>query len=228
MSALLKQGVNPNEKHDSISVLYRAAELGNTPVVHLLLDSGACIEIGDKYRWTPLHIACHRGRKEVVQVLIARGADVNATTSKCAHDQERPSGLWKGHAWCGTTLHLATMGGHSDIVEILFQNNIDCHANSEPPANEHSRKQFRLPDGAGPTALNIALEHGTFYGRQCDALGPERLRIAQLLVNAGLMVQGKLRWFTLGEMLCFKDFPDLWDALVAGDSKDEQIPQKSD
>ena len=57
----------------------------------------------DNERVTPLHVAAGKGHKAVVQLLLARGADVNATM--------RGRGI--------TSLNLAAHGGHTDVVRIL-------------------------------------------------------------------------------------------------------------
>jgi hypothetical protein len=47
-------------------------------VLRLLVDGGASINHMDKYGWTALHIAVHRGFRTVATLLLDRGADVNA------------------------------------------------------------------------------------------------------------------------------------------------------
>ena len=54
-----------------------AASEGNSSIIELMLDSGACIEDTDKEGLTALAWACVRGRLSAVQCLIDRGADVN-------------------------------------------------------------------------------------------------------------------------------------------------------
>jgi len=51
---------------------------------------------------TPLHWAAAMGRKEIVVLLIAKGADVNAKTKAGR-----------------TPLHAAQKNGHTEIVELL-------------------------------------------------------------------------------------------------------------
>jgi hypothetical protein len=74
------------------------------------------------------------------------------------------------------------------------------------------------------SALHLALDTGTHYGRRGKALCEERLQIAQLLVDAGAMVHGVLGKMDLEEMLEFRNFPGLWDALFAGDAIDGGMP----
>ena len=51
----------------------------------LLSDYGIDIEADDKHQedsWTNLHWACRYGHHQIVQLLLNRGADINAQTSK--------------------------------------------------------------------------------------------------------------------------------------------------
>jgi len=57
-----------------------------------------------------LHFAAHVGHKEIVELLIANGADVNA----------KDSGI--------IPLNLATGGGHMEIVELLIAAGADVNA----------------------------------------------------------------------------------------------------
>jgi hypothetical protein len=57
----------------------------NVRVVAALLDKGAKIDARDKEGITPLMWACSRGAVKLVELLIARGADVNARSSKRGH-----------------------------------------------------------------------------------------------------------------------------------------------
>lgn len=58
--------------------LYKAAEYGQIGAVNLLLDKGADINARDRIKWrrnTSLHVAAKLGRKKIVMILLARGAD---------------------------------------------------------------------------------------------------------------------------------------------------------
>jgi len=63
---------------------------------------------------TPLHLAVMDGRKEIVETLIEKGADVNATN-------------WKGN----TPLHLALIGDHKEIAERLLKEDTDVNTMNE-------------------------------------------------------------------------------------------------
>ena len=63
---------------------------------------------------TPLHWAAVGGHKDVVELLLAHGAEVNARYSD-------------GY----TPLHYAAANGHKDVVELLLANEADVNAKDE-------------------------------------------------------------------------------------------------
>ena len=63
---------------------------------------------------TPLHLAANKGNKEIAELLLAKGADVNAKDK---------------FGW--TPLHEAAVGGHVALVELLLANKADVNAKDE-------------------------------------------------------------------------------------------------
>ena len=92
MSALLEAGAEPNISsgpHYERGTPMRAAvfRLRSQPavsraVVSLLLRHGADVNLGSEMGLTPLHIASIFGCCEIIPVLLAAGADVNAILSE--------------------------------------------------------------------------------------------------------------------------------------------------
>lgn len=188
---------------------------GSIELLSTLLDHDADIEAADVYGWRPLHVACYRGRTPMVEALIAKGADVNCPTQAWNDRDDKPTGLYLAEPWAGTPLHLAAMGAHLDIVRILLGLGVDIHASTETGKMNFL---YRSP-GHGPTALHLVLDTDIHYGRQGQVLSGDRLRIAQLLVNAGASrVRGIVSQMNLEQRAQFHEFPDLWEALVAGDA----------
>ncbi|GAI46299.1 unnamed protein product, partial [marine sediment metagenome] len=72
------------------------------------------LECTDKWDWTPLHHAAWRGNKDVVELLIAKGADVNT----------------KGSAGY-TSLLYAAQSGHSEIAKLLIAKGADIEAKAD-------------------------------------------------------------------------------------------------
>ena len=50
--------------------MHYCADLGRTGTLELLLAWGASASLGDKYGYTPFHIACFRGRMDVVNIML--------------------------------------------------------------------------------------------------------------------------------------------------------------
>jgi ankyrin repeat protein len=213
-----QSGIDPNsiirDWRKDVPMLGYAAENGYAGILSILLQHGADIEKGDKHGWRPLHLACYSGHTDIVKILMEAGADIHAATVAWNEPNVKPTQIYQLDPWTGQPLHLATMSGQADIVKLLLEKGVDIHASTGVDANT-----YHCP-GHGPTALHLALDTGLFYGRRGQALDHGRLRIAQWLVERGSMVRDVIRGYSLQDILNFRDFPDLWDALVAGD-KDE-------
>src|SRR6266542_4834390 len=76
---LLENGMNPNHMNwRHVTLLHDLAFKGELRKVQLLLDYGAEINpIDEEFCSTPLGFAARWGRRDVVALLIERGADVN-------------------------------------------------------------------------------------------------------------------------------------------------------
>ena len=130
---LLAKGADP-EGADALGTtpLRIAATGGHKEVADALMDSGAKVDIfvasafGDvestrrllqedpgranaRHRSTPLRLAAERGHVEVIEFLLAAGADVNAETFE------------------GTPLHGAAAQGHKAAVELLLAGGADVN-----------------------------------------------------------------------------------------------------
>ncbi len=99
--------------------------------------------------WTPLHKAAYEGYREIVELLIAKGADVNAKNKR---------GM--------TPLHLAAEYGRNQVVELLIAKGTDVNAedeDGETPLNRAIKvKQTDLADllrkHGGKTAEELKAE----------------------------------------------------------------------
>jgi ankyrin repeat protein len=141
VKAVLNQGADPNARSAGSPVLRLAASGGSAPIVQALLDKKADPDEKGPEGFTALMEAAKTGRIEVVQILLAHRADVNATLD---------SGMEQGAtalilaAWNGQTavvralleegakvnaqeadgrsaIHLAALEGHKDVVELLLR-----------------------------------------------------------------------------------------------------------
>ena len=82
--------------------LQLAAWKGHLPAVRWLVDHGAAVDRGPK-QWGALHYAALAGHGEIVQLLLERGADVNARTPNDS-----------------TALMMTAREGHEDLARILL------------------------------------------------------------------------------------------------------------
>ena len=79
-----------------------SAAAGRVPVALLLVERGADVNVRQRHGWTPLHTAAHNGSEELVDALLAAGADPAATND---------DGV--------TAADLARKDGHAAIAERL-------------------------------------------------------------------------------------------------------------
>lgn len=90
---------------DGWTALHLAAFFGRRDTVRALLESGARLDLLARNAQAnlALHAATAGGRTEIVELLLAHGADVNAPTAR---------------GWTG--LHLAAHGGYLELVECFL------------------------------------------------------------------------------------------------------------
>ena len=95
--------------------IHDAAEKGNLIGVQTELDKGVDVNAKREDGSTPLHGAATWGHKEIVELLIAAGADLHATTVP----------MLGGGGWI--PLHSAARQGHRGIVELLIEMGTDVN-----------------------------------------------------------------------------------------------------
>jgi ankyrin repeat protein len=143
LKALLEGGADPNRlDRDGTSPLFRAVALGAQPAVELLLAHKADPNVGrPQYGWMPLHEAAQRGSKDIAEVLLKSGADVNAKSKDgwtplyvavSYRQREVAELLLANHADPNaknnegqTPLHLAVQSGQRELAELLLANKAD-------------------------------------------------------------------------------------------------------
>jgi uncharacterized protein len=115
--------------HDTMSEL-----VGDRPeVIKWLLRHGAVVDQRGPINATPLICAARHGLSETLRVLIANGADINASTE--IDDDE-------------TALMVAAARGHESIVNALLTHGADAHRK-----NRWGRNAARLADERGHDAI---------------------------------------------------------------------------
>lgn len=88
-----------------------AAYTGNFPAVQRLVEAGAEVNF---YGWPPLIYGAFNGHTAVVDYLLKRGADIDATTENGS-----------------TALFFAARYGHLEVVELLLKNKADAKIANE-------------------------------------------------------------------------------------------------
>ena len=95
--------------------IHDAVEKGNVEAIKQHLAAGTDVNARDSIGETPLFYAAVDGHKEIAELLIAEGADVNAKDDKIV----------------GYPLHFAAAFGHKEIAEMLIANGADVNAKIE-------------------------------------------------------------------------------------------------
>uniref|UniRef100_A0A6Q2YXB2 Euchromatic histone-lysine N-methyltransferase 1b n=1 Tax=Esox lucius TaxID=8010 RepID=A0A6Q2YXB2_ESOLU len=115
---MLVDGIDPNFKMESQSrrtPLHVAAEAGHQEICHLLVQSGANLDICDEDQRTPLMEACENNHLDTVRYLLSAGAIAS---------HKDVEGF--------TCLHLAAKIGHYNIVEhLLSTGHIDINCQDD-------------------------------------------------------------------------------------------------
>ena len=126
---------------------------------------------------------------------------------------KRPSGLHEWSKWAGTALHVAAMVGAPALVSLLLKHGAD--PNADTGVRHHG-----YFGGHGPSALDIALDTGQFYGER-ENLGEAMLSVAELVIEHGAEVEGKATHLDPSEVCRFEGFSALWEKLRQGVGKGE-------
>ena len=135
----------PSETKASNNLMLNAVRNGNIKNVEKQLTAGADVKAVLENGMTALHVAAIFGHIEIVELLIANGADVNATDNKFgatslygaagAGQKDIAELLISNGAIVNakiprgdTALHAAIMGGHKEVIELLITNDADVNA----------------------------------------------------------------------------------------------------
>jgi len=149
---LVAHGANVNvQADDGRSPLHEAAEWGDCEVVEALLRHGAIMALRDRAGETPLILAAMMGRgHDMVPLLIARGADVNAASH------------------CGDrALHLAAYNGADETVRALLSAGAEINATN---ADGQTALDLAVSRGVASTA-QLLRDYGGHGGRATGSRG---------------------------------------------------------
>ncbi|MHC4741125.1 MAG: ankyrin repeat domain-containing protein [Planctomycetota bacterium] len=165
--------------------LQEAGYYGEVKEAELNLFWGSDINGEDEDGATALHLAAKQGRKELAELLIARGADVDAGCGK----QNKDPGM--------TPLHFALQAGQKDLAKLLVANGADvnsrCYYGYMPLGiaalqGNKDMVEFLISSGATVTRNDGGGSH------LFDAAEGGNRDIAVLLIAKGARVSEKNRW----------------------------------
>ncbi|HZZ81562.1 MAG TPA: ankyrin repeat domain-containing protein [Gemmataceae bacterium] len=190
---------------------FLAHEWNSTPAfIQLLIDSGAQVNLpipsGDRIGETPLMLAADAGRQDIVNVLLAAGADVHATNrlGSTALDEAAKGGGRKNHTAVfrellaagakpvAQTLLFAAWNGNETIIQLILDAGVDPNAPSRlglplqwaVGMDRIKHVKLLLNAGADP-ALHPPTSFGQFSGKSALELADEKQNPAMLaLLNA--------------------------------------------
>ena len=172
LKLLLEVGANADSPNpEGQTALMSVARTGNLDAAKLLLDHGATVDAKEKWGGqTPLMWASARRHPEMMQLLVAKGADVNARSIDRDYQRHvtaegRPKSLDSGGF---TPLLYAARENCGGCVDVLLRNHADID----------------LPDPDGVSPLLVAIMNANWD-------------LAKQLVDAGADVN---QWDMYGEM----------------------------
>jgi ankyrin repeat protein len=137
------------------TALIKAAELGHTKIIQLLLENGADINLTDYYNNSALMMATQSGHTEIVQLLLDKGADINRTNNRNENALimavkkdfknivelllAKPDIVLdtRRKFFNDTALTLAIIRNHEEIVQLLMKKNADIHHTEDELKNAH-------------------------------------------------------------------------------------------
>jgi len=142
---LAEAGANVNHKEPrrNQTALYWAAAEGHADVVRYLIQQKADFRLRLGSGYTPFLIAAREGKRQVLQVLLEAGVDVNEIT-EIPPKAARVTGAPRP----GTTaLHLATTNGHFEVAAWLLDQGANPNADLNGWTALHAITGVRKPGG---------------------------------------------------------------------------------
>jgi ankyrin repeat protein len=132
----------------------RAMDKLRIPMIELLLAHGADVNGRNKDGWTPLHYAAREGMTEVADLLLKKGADVQAKATRRYRLSDGREKLFGGI----TPLHEAAATGGPKLVELLIVHGAEVNGPTESGGTPlHYAASYRYPHG------DPALRHNWHY-----------------------------------------------------------------
>jgi ankyrin repeat protein len=139
----------------NITPLLAAASSSNPDMVRYLITKGARVDVKDAVGQTALMNAAAFGSIEVIKLLLARGADVNAVSDVEAFPKVKTGTIQLG---LFTALNLAAVFGTPETIKLL----LDAGAKVNEPDVRGMTPLMRAIacDHSSPETVRVLLEHG--------------------------------------------------------------------
>ena len=102
-----------------------AARDGDIDKIKSLIANGADVNAKNFEGDTPIHVAVMQNRKDVVELLINKGANVNVECEEDCYMQDILSST------ANTPLQIAALKGYSEIAELLIKNGAKVNAKAK-------------------------------------------------------------------------------------------------
>ncbi len=153
IAAVVLVGCGPSVPDISI---YDAVSNGNIEAVkqHLAAGTDVNAKNEDDYDTTPLYYATGEGHKEIAELLIAEGADVNMKDDKGA-----------------TPLHYAVFFGHKETSELVIANGADVNAKIVSGPKQGLTPLDAANETNHPEIADLLRKHGGKTGEELKAEG---------------------------------------------------------
>lgn len=178
--------------------LYRAVKAGNIEDVRSLIAEGADMDGHDGGYNSPLHVSIQEGHKQIAEVLMDSGADINARRGRGGR----------------TPLHWAVIEGYKDICELLIAKGADIDAGDD--LGDTPLHHVFVSDSNGLAIAELLISKGADVNAMSkysgtplhEAISFERGDIAEFLMDSGADVDATqsdgqtplhvaVRWFRL-------------------------------
>jgi ankyrin repeat protein len=159
---------------------------GDIQAVEDLLAKGADVNAKSERGVSALHVAAGKGHKDIAELLITRGADV---------DEKAKSDAWRHGGW--TPLYFAIWHHHSDVAELLLAKGADVNVK-----DERNLMPLHLALWSGPTDLAelLVARDADVNARGTWGFAPLHIAarkghkaVAELLISKGVDVNAKTR-----------------------------------
>lgn len=161
---LIDYGAKQNDTALLPYAIFRNCSLN---IINLLVDKGADINEGDSYGYTPLIIAATKGYFEVVEYLLAKGANINQT--ECNYG--RNALLW------------TLLNGHYEIAKKLIKANADLTIR-----DKQRRAIGEYPYIITPEIKKLILEKQSFESKiSLKSISPDYNNLVNSLANQSII-----------------------------------------